>query len=347
MPGSRRARGQSAFCGTRPVASLLFLLPLATLAAPGPLACIPDRLDTGTFSAAETRTLSLTLKNLGSEPVTLFNVVSTCDCIAIERYPQTIPPHGSGTLLATIPPYALAGPFTRHIHLTTSAEGTGASLQIPVTGTARPLFSTTCRQETFLTDPPPGTLWRGDFVIETFLPGFSLAACRTVEKGTAASAHSLTVQTNAEGHVTFTLSRSVTFSAEPHQSSTLFVDLTPPAGLPVPPPIPLVVEALRNKTLRLIPASLKIPYALTPIRRQITLLPPPKPETAASDTLSAEAGLDGISVTFTPLPAKNGYRMTLDLTQPAIETIHRKGSHPIRIRCNGETAEVVITPFDR
>ena len=62
---------------------------------------------------------------------------------------------------------------------------------------------------------------------------------------------------------------------------------------------------------------------------------------------AAEAGLDGISVTFTPLPAKNGYRMTLDLTQPAIETIHRKGSHPIRIRCNGETAEVVITPFDR
>ncbi|MBO7655490.1 MAG: DUF1573 domain-containing protein [Kiritimatiellae bacterium] len=329
------------------VLPFLVILPRLALAAAGPLTCSPETVDAGTFSAATERRVTVTVRNAGSDPVEIFNAVSTCDCVKIDRYPQTIPPHGEGVIHARLPAYSLAshsGPFVRHIQLTTSAEGTDAQRQIPITGTVQAAYTVTCDAENLILNPEPGERWNGTFVIATRLPGFAFQDLRTRDERVTASTHALSVTTNTAGEVSFKVTRSVTFSAEPTQSSVLFVTLAAPIPYPSPPPIPLVVEAIRNPSLRLVPASLTIPYSLTPVRRQITVLPTLKPGETVTDDIALVNGMEDATVTFTPLPARNGFRMAVELTPQAVETIHREGKRILRVRCNGQTAEAAVCP---
>ena len=308
--------------------SLFLFFPLPS---PAPdLALLPSTYQIGTFSTAEAQKISFTLVNRGGRTIRLLKVLSTCDCLRVDAFPDSIRPGGRGVVKATLPAYSLSGLFTQYILVYTDQEP-DSLLRLKATGTALPLLEILCDRPNHLSGPQPGGIWKGNYTLTATRQDLTLGLPRKIESGGTRSFHR--IEKVSDAPLSYRITRTVNFSDQPLQSSTLEIPLRVAGLRNPPPPVRLELELVLTPPLSLLPDRIKIPYQLIPLKRRLNLLLPPGERLSAETPVPLlDAPPSGVTLHATPLSSRRGWKLILTFSAESIDALAEKGRGLLPVR---------------
>lgn len=289
------------------------------------------------FPDNECRRVELTLQNSGNRPVQIRRVVSSCPCLAIKEFPETVPPGEKRKIFAEFVPFASQGQFSRQISVFSDAED-GGFLVAEIRGEAVGAFWVRCDLPTVLRDPEPGSVWTGRYEVVASSPDYRLG--RITSKDIGGVTCETIVSTNAlQPLASYTVERRVRFSDAQVQSHTLFFEILDSNGNKIlRPPLGLDVEAICDPGLTFVPSQVTLSKTAGSAVRSLNLFL--RVGETADGIPEYESPVPGVTVAFEPLTGKRGWRVKLEFspvatgyiaTHPGSELIFRYRGHNVKL----------------
>lgn len=261
----------------------------------------------GDYPDTEDRVAHAQIKNVGKGPLRIKRVLTTCNCMRLDSFPEVLAPDETGTIAITILRNMVSGSFVK-VFFIESDEPTGQEVRMQITGTAKPLFTVTANTRTAFGSVEPGTVFTGKFTVVAAQTNVYLDVPVVLSRGTQCT---YTIRTNQQEHVGYEISQVVTFSGNGFMESTL---LFPVRGQEGVPHVRTNMRAGNRKLLRAIPEKFVIPRSNEVIKRRIQLINDSARVSLDPLKLRWETGLTGVEVV--PKKIKNSPYVRVDLVFP-------------------------------
>jgi hypothetical protein len=265
-------------------------------------------VELGTYPNTEDRTARIQIKNAGSGALAIHRVLTTCKCMRVDAFPESLEPGASGEVAVSILKNEVAGAFERVFYVE-STDPDCPSLKIRVAGWAKPLFFVTCDAQTVLGPVDAGLVWTGTFTVAATEAGLSLGGVSVQNQGARCA---FTIRTNQQALITYEVAQTVTFEGQGQMESTLTFPVVRPSG-ETAYPVRLTVEAVRKKPVRVVPDRILLSPDGAPVKRRM-LVTVDAAAPLAAERLSCQA--DGAGVEVKVSLSKSGKAFLVDLTFP-------------------------------
>ena len=266
------------------------------------------------------------VRNTGSGPLKISNLLATCTCIKARAEKDVVAPGEETAVHFTLIASQVHGTFKRSLWIETDAKRNGRML-VSVAGSVRPLFTGLPEMPIRLVSSHPGTVWTNRYLLMPTESGVSLGIPEIV---TNAMRMTCSITTNRTDTQTV---YAVTLVAEPLESGKSAGRVVLPSLVPGRddvPPVAFVFHAMSGAKLRVTPSTVVLHDTGAPLKRRLRVTtqdrrPDPR-------YLTWEPAIEGVNVEVSDARSRSGMAVTLTLSPKAVKTLIGKKAATLTFR---------------